>query len=207
MVRKKQFDYFGKLEKMAQYSSESATLLLDLILDYSTEKFIDKSEKIHRLEGYGDRISKEIMTELYDAFITPIDREDIVMITNCLDDILDELNATTYLFENLLVYTIRPNTDKFLQLVVTATADVVQATKEFAKFKHSKVLKQYIEQVNKTESEADRLYSSLVQDLFANEKDPIEVIKWRDIYNHLEKITDACEVAADVIEGLVIKNS
>ncbi|MDT2647002.1 DUF47 family protein [Enterococcus dongliensis] len=207
MVRKKQFDYFGKLEKMAQYSSESATLLLDLILDYSTEKFIDKSEKIHRLEGYGDRISKEIMTELYDAFITPIDREDIVMITNCLDDILDELNATTYLFENLLVYTIRPNTDKFLQLVVTATADVVQATKEFAKFKYSKVLKQYIEQVNKTESEADRLYSSLVQDLFANEKDPIEVIKWRDIYNHLEKITDACEVAADVIEGLVIKNS
>ncbi|MDT2673545.1 DUF47 domain-containing protein [Enterococcus dongliensis] len=207
MVRKKQFDYFGKLEKMAQYSSESATLLLDLILDYSTEKFIDKSEKIHRLEGYGDRISKEIMTELYDAFITPIDREDIVMITNCLDDILDELNATTYLFENLLVYTIRPNTDKFLQLVVTATVDVVQATKEFAKFKHSKVLKQYIEQVNKTESEADRLYSSLVQDLFANEKDPIEVIKWRDIYNHLEKITDACEVAADVIEGLVIKNS
>ena len=61
--------------------------------------------------------------------------------------------------------------------------------------------------MNKTESEADRLYSSLVQDLFANEKDPIEVIKWRDIYNHLEKITDACEVAADVIEGLVIKNS
>ncbi|MBO0456405.1 DUF47 domain-containing protein [Enterococcus hulanensis] len=207
MARKKQFDYFGNLEQMAQYSAESAQLLLDLIRDYSTEKFSDKSEEIHRLEGHGDRISKEIMTELYDAFITPIDREDIVMITNHLDDILDELNATTYLFENLLVYTIRPNTDKFLQLVVTATADVVQATKEFAKFKHSKALKGYIEQVNKTESEADKLYSSLVKDLFANEKDPIEIIKWRDIYNHLEKITDACEAAADIIEGLVIKNS
>lgn len=207
MARKKQFDYFGKLEQMAQYSAESAQLLLDLIREYSTEKFSDKSDEIHRLEGHGDRISKEIMTELYDAFITPIDREDIVMITNHLDDILDELNATTYLFENLLVYTIRPNTDKFLQLVVTATADVVQATKEFAKFKHSKALKGYIEQVNKTESEADKLYSSLVKDLFANEKDPIEIIKWRDIYNHLEKITDACEAAVDIIEGLVIKNS
>ncbi|MDU5335593.1 DUF47 domain-containing protein [Enterococcus sp.] len=207
MVRKKQFDYFGKLEQMAQYSSESAALLLDLILDYSTEKFLDKSEEIHRLEGLGDRISKEIMTELYDAFITPIDREDIVLITNRLDDILDELNATTYLFENLLVYTIRPNTDQFLQLIVIATSDVVSATKEFAKFKHSKVLKHYIDQVNETESEADKLYSALVKNLFAHEKDPIEVIKWRDIYNHLEMITDACEAAADVIEGLVIKNS
>lgn len=207
MARKKQFDYFGKLEQMAQYSSESAALLLDLILDYSTEKFLDKSEEIHRLEGLGDRISKEIMTELYDAFITPIDREDIVLITNRLDDILDELNATTYLFENLLVYTIRPNTDQFLQLIVTATSDVVSATKEFAKFKHSKVLKHYIDQVNETESEADKLYSALVKNLFAHEKDPIEVIKWRDIYNHLEMITDACEAAADVIEGLVIKNS
>lgn len=207
MARKKQFDYFGKLEQMAQYSSESAQILMELINDYSTEIFIDKSEKIHHLESLGDQISKEIMTELYDAFITPIDREDIVMITNCLDDILDELNATTYLFENLLVYTIRPNTDKFIQLVVTATHDVVQATKEFAKFKHSKVLKKYIEQVNATESIADELYSSLVKELFANEKDPIEVIKWRDIYNHLEKITDACEAAVDVIEGLVIKNS
>lgn len=207
MARKKQFDYFGKLEQMAQYSSESAQILMELINDYSTEIFIDKSEKIHHLESLGDQISKEIMTELYDAFITPIDREDIVMITNCLDDILDELNATTYLFENLLVYTIRPNTDKFIQLVVAATHDVVQATKEFAKFKHSKVLKKYIEQVNTTESIADELYSSLVKELFANEKDPIEVIKWRDIYNHLEKITDACEAAVDVIEGLVIKNS
>lgn len=207
MARKKQFDYFGKLEQMAQYSFESAALLLDLILDYSTEKFLDKSEEIHRLEGLGDRISKEIMTELYDAFITPIDREDIVLITNRLDDILDELNATTYLFENLLVYTIRPNTDQFLQLIVTATSDVVSATKEFAKFKHSKVLKHYIDQVNETESEADKLYSALVKNLFAHEKDPIEVIKWRDIYNHLEMITDACEAAADVIEGLVIKNS
>lgn len=207
MARKKQFDYFGKLEQMAQYSSESAALLLDLILDYSTEKFLDKSEEIHRLEGLGDRISKEIMTELYDAFITPIDREDIVLITNRLDDILDELNATTYLFENLLIYTIRPNTDQFLQLIVTATSDVVSATKEFAKFKHSKVLKHYIDQVNETESEADELYSALVKNLFAHEEDPIEVIKWRDIYNHLEMITDACEAAADVIEGLVIKNS
>ncbi|MDN6584736.1 MAG: DUF47 domain-containing protein, partial [Enterococcus sp.] len=65
MARKKQFDYFGRMEQMAQYASESATLLLDLITNYSTEKFIDKSEKIHRLEDEGDRILKEIMTELY----------------------------------------------------------------------------------------------------------------------------------------------
>lgn len=207
MARKKQFDYFGKLTQMAEYSFESAKLLLDFIKEYSTEQFVEKSEEIHRLEDLGDLISKEIMTELYDAFITPIDREDIILITNCLDDILDELNATTYLFENFLIQTIRPDTDQFIALVVTATSDVVEATKEFAKFKHSKTLQNYIDQVNQTESKADKLYSSLVKELFANEKDPIEVIKWRDIYNHLEKITDGCEAAADIIEGLVIKNS
>lgn len=207
MARKKQFDYFGKLAQIAEYSFESAELLLELIKEYSTDQFVDKSEEIHRLEDLGDQISKEIMTELYDAFITPIDREDIILITNRLDDILDELNATTYLFENFLIQTIRPNTDQFIALVVTATSDLVAATKEFAKFKHSKTLQRHIDQVNQTESAADELYSALMKELFANEKDPIEVIKWRDIYNHLEKITDACEAAADIIEGLVIKNS
>lgn len=207
MARKKNFDYFGNLEQLVQLSAESAKLLHALINNYSGEMIHDKAEKIHQLEDQGDQLSRQIINELYDAFITPIDREDIVLITNRLDDILDGLNATTYLFENLSVQTIRANTDTFLRLIVQATTDLVKATSEFSKFKHSKVLQQYIGEVGKTESEADRLHSTLIKELFAHEKNPIEVIKWRDIYNHLEKIMDACESAAIIIEGLTIKNS
>lgn len=207
MARKKTYDYFGAMNQLAEYSATSAQVLNELIEDYSAEKFEEKSEVIHQLEHQGDEISKNTMNELFDSFITPIDREDIVEIINHLDDILDGLNATTYLFENLVIQTIRPETEKFLQLVVTATAGVVQATKEFAKFKNSKTLKGYIQEVNQTESEADRLYSALTKKLFTEEKDPIEIIKWKDVYDHFEAIIDDCEDAADVIEGLVIKNT
>lgn len=207
MARKKQYDYFASLNVLAENSAKSAQLLQKIVEDFSQEKLMDRAEAIHELERAGDQVNQEIMTELYDAFITPIDREDIVEITDALDDILDEINATTYLFENLAITSIRPETDQFLDLVVSATEGTVLATKEFAKFKNSKTLKGLIEDVNKTESTADRLYSRLMKELFTNEKDPVEIIKWRDIYNHLELITDGCEKAVDIIQGLVIKNS
>ncbi|GAB2025359.1 DUF47 domain-containing protein [Lactovum odontotermitis] len=207
MARKKQYNYFLALEKLAEYSVKSAGLLQELILEYNKEKFLSKSEEIHQFENEGDSITEETSNELYDAFITPIDREDIVEITNRLDDILDGINATTYSFENLQIRRLKADTDTFVQLVVTATEGVLRATKEFAKFKNSKLLKEYIHQVKVTESEADRLYSALIQRLFTSEKDPVEIIKWKDIYERLEKIMNACEEAAVVIEGLVIKNT
>lgn len=207
MARKKQFDYFGELEHLAKNAYQAALILEEIILDYSLEGLEKEKEKIHLLEKEGDQIVSKILKELYVSFITPIDREDIVEITDRLDDVLDCINSTSYSLSCLVVEELRENTILFAKYAVEAVDGVLTATKEFAKFKNSKTLVSMIEEVNVIEAKADKLYSDSLRNLFTNEKDPIEIIRWKDIYTKFEGILDASEAAADLIAGLVIKNS
>lgn len=207
MARKKEFDYFGSLEQLAKNASQAAIVLNDLITDFSQTRLMTEAEKVHKLEREADQMVQDILNELYDSFITPIDREDIVEITERIDDVIDGINATTYLLENLVITSIRPNTSYFSKFVVDTTSGMLTATKEFAKFKNSKTLKKMIHEVNLIESQADKLYSELTKSLFTEEKDPIEIIKWKDIYDQLENVVNSSEDVVDIIAGLVIKNT
>ncbi|WP_424684578.1 DUF47 domain-containing protein [Enterococcus sp.] len=207
MARKKQYDFFKAMEHLADNAHQAAEILASLVRNYEPATFSLEAEKINKLEKEADTIVTELTNELYDAFITPIDREDILVISERIDDILDGINGVTYLFENLVIEKMRPETDVFVDMIVTAAKGVHTATGEFPKFKHSKTLKSMIDEVNTIESEADRLYSRLKKDLFTEEKDPIEVIKWKEIYERLEAIINNSEDAVDIIDGMVIKNT
>lgn len=135
MARKKQFDYFGELEHLAKNAHQAAELLEMITVDYSLEKLENEAQKIHELEREGDQIVQKIMSELYVSFITPIDREDIVEITQRLDDVLDTINSISYLLSSLVVKELKENALVFITYGVEATAGVLTATKEFAKFK------------------------------------------------------------------------
>lgn len=207
MARKKQFDYFGELEHLAKNAHQAAELLEMIAIDYSLEKLEEEAEKIHILEKEGDQIVQKILSELYISFITPIDREDIVEITQRLDDVLDAINSIAYLLSSLVVKELKDNAMVFITYVVEATAGVLIATKEFAKFKNSKTLHTMIDEVSEIEGKADKLYSESLKELFTNEQNPIEVIRWKNVYDQLEELLNASESVVDVIGGLVIKNS
>ncbi|MBO0439775.1 hypothetical protein DOK67_0002456 [Enterococcus sp. DIV0212c] len=207
MARKKQFDYFGEMEHLAKNAHQAAELLDMIAIDYSLEKLENEAEKIHVLEREGDQIVKKILSELYISFITPIDREDIVEITERLDDVLDTINSISYLLSSLVVEDLKDNALVFITYAVEATAGVLTATKEFAKFKNSKTLHAMIDEVSEIEGKADKLYSDSLKELFTNEQNPIEVIKWKNVYDQLEELLNASESVVDVIGGLVIKNS
>ncbi|WP_086312890.1 hypothetical protein A5821_000453 [Enterococcus sp. 7F3_DIV0205] len=207
MARKKQFDYFGELEHLAKNAHQAAELLEMIAIDYSLEKLESEAEKIHILEREGDQIVQKILNELYISFITPIDREDIVEITQRLDDVLDTINSIAYLLSSLVVKELNDNALIFITYGVEATAGVLTATKEFAKFKNSKTLHAMIDEVSEIEGKADKLYSDALKDLFTNEENPIEVIRWKNVYDQLEELLNASESVVDVIGGLVIKNS
>ena len=165
------------------------------------------SEVIHQLEKKNDLLVDELTNQLYDAFITPIDREDILIISECLDDIIDGINSMTYLLENLVVTTIRPETQTFSAFVSRAAKGVHLAMIEFPKFKNSKKLKQLIVEVNEIESEGDLLYSRLKKQLFSEEKDLLKIIKWKEIYDCFESIINDTERVVDIIDGMIIKNT
>lgn len=207
MARKKQYNYFEAMEHLAKNAHKAAEVLEDIVTNYSEDNVTIKSDEIHRIEKDSDHIIEELTNELYDAFITPIDREDILVISECLDDIIDGVNSMTYLFENLVITEMRPETDKFASLVNKATNGVLVAIQEFPKFKNSKTLKKMISNVNHIESDGDELFSRLKKQLFSVETDILEIIKWKEIYDRFEEILNDSENAVDIVDGLIIKNT
>lgn len=208
MMHKKKFDFFNAMEHLADGASKASAVLTDIINDYPSDNFSEQSEQIHKIEADCDNDVKEIMNELYVAFITPIDREDIVQLVDKLDNIIDGINGLTYEFHYLNIQEMRDGTDRFMQLINEAIASVQQAVKEFSHFKNSKTLTKNIDDANHIESLGDSLYTEHLSILFREEESqPITVIRWQKIYSGFEKVLDACEDCADVITGLVIKNS
>ena len=207
MARKKQYDFFKAIAQLADNTHQAAEIFAVLVQNYDPATLIADSEKIHILEKDSDQVITELTNELYDAFITPIDREDILVISERIDDILDGINGLTYLFENLVVAEMRPETENFAQMIATAAKGVHTATEELPKFKVSKTMKSLIDEVNSTESEADRLYSKLKKRLVSEETDLLTIIKWKEIYDKFEETINASEDAVNIIDGMIIKNS
>lgn len=207
MARRKKYDYFKTLENIAENSYKSAEVLEKIMQNYSLDHLETESELIHHLEKENDRLILELTNELYDAFITPIDREDIMLLAESLDDILDGINGITYMFENLSIKELRADIDLFANLVVKATKGVLDAMREFPKFKNSKNLRDLLKVVRNTESEADRLFSRLKKELFYGDNDLLEIIKWKEIYERYEWISNSTENAVDLIGNLIIKNT
>jgi len=208
MMRKKKFDYFKAMEQLADGSLQASAVLTEIITDYHSENFIEQSEQIHQIESDCDNNVKEIMNELYVAFITPIDREDIVQLVGKLDNIIDGINDLTYEFHYLDIQELRDGTDEFMKLINAAIKAVQQAVNDFSHFKNSKTLTKNIDDANRIESLGDDLYTDHLAVLFREkEADPITIIRWQKIYAGFEKVLDSCEDCADVITGLAIKNS
>ena len=207
MAKKRGYDYFEAMADLAKKSNEAAVLLQQIVSHYEVDEMLRIADQIHTLEREGDEIVAQIMSELNHSFITPIDREDIVLITELLDDILDGINSIPYQFDNFIITKMRPKTEEMANFMVAATAGVAGVTAEFSKFKNSKSLGELISEVNRIESETDCLYSSLLKELFSKETDVLEVIKWKELFRRFENVVDMSEKAVDVLAGLVIKNS
>lgn len=198
-------DKFYKMFVEAAQNVDEAAVVLRKSLDSMSDIELDVS-KIEELEHNGDRIVSNMVKELNDSFITPFDREDIYMLSKRLDDILDLINSTVHRF---VMFNVTESTDasKYLaDMIVKSTKLIVELMGELHLMGSKNTINEKILTINQIESEVDRLFRKVVGDLFRNEKDPIEIIKWKEIYQILENTIDKCEKVANIIEGVVIKN-
>ena len=198
--------FFGLLRSSANNLDEAARLLVDLMEDY--QDVPAKVAEIKRLEEVGDNIIHDIMRNLHRTFVTPLDREDIAALGERLDDVVDSIEEAA---RNLLEFRIEKPTEKAIELarIIRQAAQVLHQAVNKLHFRGSKlrdILRDSVE-VNRLENEADQIFSRAMGELFSNGISPIEVIKWREIYGQLEAATDHCEDAANVLEGVVLKNA
>lgn len=193
--------FFDLFEQQSQHIVEAADLLHALV-----HHFNDARAKLHAIkevEHLGDQITHEIVRRLNTTFITPIDREDIHALATRLDDVLDYIEAGA---ERLVVYRIKEPTSACRALtdvitkIVRAMGHAVRCLRTMDPGFHEHAV-----EVNRLENAADELLRDSLAALFEESTDPIEIIKWKEIYETLEIVTDRCEDVANVIEGIILK--
>ncbi len=199
-------DKFYKMFIEAAQNVDEAAVVLRKSLDSLSNIDLDVS-KIEELEHNGDRLVNTMVKELNDSFITPFDREDMYLLIKRIDDVLDLINSTVHRF---VMFNVTESTEaaKYLaDMIIKCTKLLVELMGELHLIGNKNHINDTILTINQIESEVDRLFRKTVGELFRNEKDPIEIIKWKEIYQILENTIDKCEKIANIIEGVVIKNA
>lgn len=192
-------DMFVDLAENVYRASQAMVAMLD---NYSTPG--SDAEKIKDIEHANDTIMHSLMNKLNRTFITPFDREDIHELASRIDDVLDLTDAAASRLVTYRIDKIRPGVADLSRVLLEATKEVVAAVRVLEK--KNEVLAHCIE-INRLENEGDRVCRDLIATLFEQEKDPILVIKWKEIIEVLEIATDKCEDVADVVETITLKNA
>jgi predicted phosphate transport protein (TIGR00153 family) len=195
--------FFVLFEQSAQNAVKIAQQLKDMVNTWENVK--ERVEMITTLEHDGDAITHQVMAQLYRTFVTPLDREDIALLAQTLDDITDLIHSSA---DAMLLYKVERPTDKVKELadiVVQATAAVEKGVAEINdRIDRDKLMKQSME-INRLENVGDSVYRSALAELFVNSPDFAYLIKWREIYEDIESAIDKCEDIANILEGIVLK--
>lgn len=207
MSKKQDAYYFNNFVACAEESCRAAHLLKDVLENFKPEELSQHLDAIHKIENSGDMKKHEMLDKLAKEFIPPIEREDIVLLSQDIDDITDKIEDVLMRVYTNNVDSIEPDALKMTEVVIQCCEGVAGLLKEFADFKHSKELKKLIIEINDLEEKSDKLFIDSMRRLHTESSDPLHIIAWREIYAYLEKCADACEHAADVIESVVMKNS
>lgn len=207
MAKKKNYNYFDKFVELVGYSVKCAEILHDTLVNFDANTMEQKLEELHEIEHAGDLAKHELISQLATEFIAPIEREDIVSLSQEIDDITDAIEDVIIKMHMFNVTSIKPDVLEFTELIKKCCYALKISLEEFANFRKSSTLKKKLIEVNQLEEAGDRLYYSTVRKLYVNSKDPVELLVWTEIYDYLEKCCDACEEAADVLESIVMKNS
>ena len=196
------FDLFEEISKNTIKASQALKEMID------SWQFIDsRVAEITELEHEGDSLAHQVISMLHRTFVTPFDREDIALLSHTMDDILDFIHAAA---DSMFIYKIKKPTDRAKELadiIVQGSTEVdkaIHGLRRKSEFKH--ILDSCVE-LNRLENMADRVFRAAMAELFDNTADITQVIKWREIYEHMEAATDRCEDVANVLEGVALKHA
>ena len=197
--------FFDLFSAAAAISVEAATLLQELLRAEAARRtaIVDQ---IKRLEHEADQVTREVVTRLDRVFITPLDREDIHLLASRLDDVIDLIDGTARRLQMFRAGKAPEGAVLIADVIGRAVAQLQVAVRSLEKNKGGTVLEACV-QVKRLEEEGDSLYHEWLGRLFEGDPDPLNVIKWKEIYDNLEKTLDDIEDAANVLESISIKHA
>jgi len=198
-------EFFDLFDHTARVVHTTAKAYAQLASDYKNrEKHV---AEIRKLEHDGDDAVHAALGKLDTSFITPFDREDIHALLSRMDDVIDEIDAAAKRFTLYSIPEPTPWMEKQTDILVRATALVVEAVKGLRDLRRPGDLQKKIVEIHQLENDGDDLNHSAVAELYATATDPILVMKWKEVYDFTERAIDRCEDIADTIEGIILKNT
>jgi len=197
--------FFELFEESARNMVKAARALKDMI---ETWEFVDaRVAEITELEHAGDTITHQIMAQVNRTFVTPFDREDIALLAHTLDDVTDFIHAAA---DAMLIYKIDSPSQRAKGLADIIVQQAMEVERAMPRLRNRSGLKQipgYCVEINRLENMADRVFRAAMAELFDITTDITQIIKWREIYEHMESATDRCEDVANVLEGVALKHA
>jgi uncharacterized protein len=194
--------FYDLFEEMAQNTLEGAKMMKAILEDFQNVEA--RVQQLHDVEHKGDDLTHSVLVKLHQTFITPFDREDIHALAAALDDVLDYVHAAA---ERLVMYKISsapPQAVGLADVIIRQASELQKAVSSLDK--HDYVLERCVE-INRLENEADTLARTALAGLFEREKDPISLIKQKELIEVLETATDKAEDAANILESVVLKSA
>lgn len=207
MSRKKDSFYFDTFCECADLSCQAAQLLARVMRDYDPDDLERETNAMHEIEQAADEKKHAIHDALVTAFVTPIEREDISLMSENLDTVTDRIEGVLHrlYFDNIRV--IRPDALELVEMIERVCTEMRALLAELPQFKKSKTLREHVIAINTIEEEADGAYIRAMRNLHTTCEDFREVFGWHEIYTFLEYCVDSCEHVADTVDSIVMKNS
>ena len=207
MAKKQDSFYFDSFSICIDYACQAAHLLYEVMADYRPEAIKERLDEMHVIEHSADAKKHELLNVLAKAFITPIEREDIMLLSQNIDEVTDQIEDVLLRLYCFNIQSIRPEALQLAEVIIQVCEETKLMAKEFADFKHSKTLHTHIVNINTMEEQADELFISNLRTLHTTCADPLAVLTWQEIYTFMERCVDTCEHVADSVESVVMKNS
>jgi len=196
--------FYDLFEELADKIVEGAKLFLDMLLHYDT--FEMRLTKLKEIEHEADIITHRTYEKMHTTFLTPIDREDIYALVNKMDSILDMIEASAV---RMYLYKVKTPAEELfvlMRILTEAIAKVKGVVHALRDKKNFKMILEACVEINTLENEGDYVLRTAMARLFEREKDPIELIKWKEIFERIEESIDVCEDVSNIIEGIVLKH-
>lgn len=201
----KEFNFFDLFETQVNCAVEAARYFKELVSkDGVNEAALSK---MHQIEHQGDEAAHVIIKQLNQTFITPFDREDIYALTKELDDIVDMIYTIVSRLKVYKIEGVNKDLVEFASVIEQSVAGVSTAVKAMRNMKNPKIISDSCVEVNRLENVGDAMRDKVLGELFEKEKDPIMVIKLKEIYEDAETVLDICEDVVHVVESILVKQA
>jgi len=203
----REVQFFDLLEQQSQTVVRGAKLLQECLESKgSLDDLYLASKRIHDVEHEGDNLVHRLMERLNKSFITPLDREDIYELTGRLDDVLDYIDAVAKRLVTFKIATVTPHAIELGRIIVRGAEETAVGVAMLRYLSNSEAIIRQCAKINQLENDADQVMRDALNDLFdGGAREPVEIIKWKDLYEHLEVATDKCEDVANILEAVLVK--